>query len=179
MFNAAEEQCLFLAIQCMRKLNIKIQIKRVVVSSLCVIGVLIVIFIRSMSCAHQARFNVDVLERYIQLYHLEHSEYPAALPQIRPIDVVAFGESLALNSRDLEKREWRGYHYAYQRLDKDKFVLSASPVGFFPARIEFGTTEDGFLRFNTEDVDSAYDSAEEVQEWQAFRRSEGVVTRPQ
>lgn len=135
-------------------------------------------FFRAFSCAHQAKFNVDILERFIRLYRLEHKEFPPSLSDLRPIDVVSFGESLALNSKDLASGEWRGYRYAYQRLDKEKFVLSASPVGFLPAEIEFGITEQGFLRLNTLEVDPDHDSRVEMEEWKRLRRSEGVVTRP-
>lgn len=153
-------------------------VKFVVACFIFVVLGLAVIFIRSLSCAHQARFNVDVLERFIQLYNIEEGEYPEDLSKLRPIDVVSFGESLALNSKDLTDGEWRGYQYSYQRLAKDKFVLSASPVGFLPAQMEFGATEGGFVRANIESVDPAIDPVEEIKQWKPLRRSEGVVTRP-
>lgn len=140
-------------------------------------GTLTVFSIRAFSCAHQARFNVDVLDRFIHLYYQQHQAYPVDLASLDPINVISYGEGLALKSTDLRTGKWRGYAYQYQLIEKDKYVLSASPVGLFPSKVEFGITEEGSIKMNSQSVDSNKDSYEEVKSWPTIPGFVDIVTR--
>ena len=133
--------------------------------------------LRALYYASQARFNVDVLEKFIQMYREDQGEYPSSLENLVRINVVSYREGLSLDSQRLKKWQGGGYRYDYGLLEPNRFVLSASPSGAWPIGIEFGITEEGFLKFNINQVDSAADSYEDVKGWMAIVRTEQIVTR--
>jgi len=133
--------------------------------------------LRALHYAARARFTVDVLEKFIQMYYEEHRKYPASLESLPGINVVSYREGLAFDSKALKNWQGSGYRYAYELLDQDRFVLSASPDELWSTGIEFGITEEGFLKFNALGVDASADSHEEVKGWKAILRTAQVVTR--
>ena len=125
----------------------------------------------------QAAFNIDVLERFIQIYRQEYGRYPNYLWELPNFNVVSYKEGLALNFKDVRAGTWRGYRYDYVAAGMDQFVLSASPVGIYSGRLEFSVTEDGLLRTNDDKVDAAADTRDEVVQWEALERCPSIVSR--
>ncbi|OGX08862.1 MAG: hypothetical protein A2Z88_10000 [Omnitrophica WOR_2 bacterium GWA2_47_8] len=143
-----------------------------------VIGIsLLGLRLRGQYFADQAVFNVDIVEHELQIYNKSQGEYPAQLSQLPDFDIVSYKEGLACSSKFLKTGSFRGYAYAYQKLAKDKFVLSASPNGALSSNIEFGITEKGDLGFNTHLMDEAADTYEEVLSWEKISRFQGLHSR--
>jgi len=125
----------------------------------------------------QARFNVDVLERFIQIYYEELGRYPNYLWELSPTQVASYKEGLELDLKNVLTGRWRGYRYDYVVIDGKQFVLSASPIGFLSGRQEFAVAEDGILRRNDYDIDAAADTHDEVTQWEAIDRCPSIVSR--
>ncbi len=155
----------------------KSQIFKIVVILIVVIGVPWLMFLKTAYQARQARFNIDMMGRFVEMYYDEHKRYPSSLSQVPRINVVSYGEGLLLDSNSFKDGTWRGYHYDYHPIAFNQFVLSASPVGFSSPKIEFGITEQRILKFNTFEVDKDADSYEEVNRWQNSDRLDSAVTR--
>ena len=127
--------------------------------------------------ARQARFTVDVLEQYLKAYKLVEHRSIESLRGLPDFYLISPYDSLSLRSADLKQGIKNGYIYDFQYLGDDKFVISASPVGALPFRQEFGITDDGVLRMNTQKVDVDADNYEEVEKWPVITRKERVRSK--
>ncbi len=122
---------------------------------------------RAAGYSRQARFNTDVIYKLIMVYHDRNQAYPSSLTDLPKFYVVSAMEKFYLDSVKLARGAWDGYRYNFKSVDKNNFVLSASPVGFWPSGIEYGMTEEGILKANSKSVDALADGHEEVKRWGA------------
>lgn len=123
----------------------------------------------------QARFTVDVLQRFIQSYRLIEGKTVGSLAEVPDFELVSPADSLRLRGKDLRKSPVRnGYIYDLQDLGEGVYVISASPIGLLTPKLEFGITEDGLLKMNQAGTDALPDKHDEVQRWQAIKSVERV-----
>ena len=133
--------------------------------------------VRAAGYSRQARLNVDVLGSVLEKYHKVYGIYPEALETLPKFYVMSVLDRLYVDSNTFKKKKWRGYSYDYARVGSSGFVLSVSPIGFWPAKLEFGITEKGILKVNGHLTDSSADSHEEVEGWQSMLRLSGTKRR--
>ncbi|MCK5581468.1 MAG: hypothetical protein KAJ18_09380 [Candidatus Omnitrophica bacterium] len=135
------------------------------------------IYIRGVNQLRQARFNVNVLQRYIQAYLVVENKQVESLQDLPDFHLVSPPESLSLKAEDVRDGFSGGYIYDFQYLGEGRYVLSASPVGVLTPQVEFGSTNHGVLRVNKDNVDVDPDSYEEVEGWVALVPEKGVRTK--
>lgn len=121
-----------------------------------------------------ARFNIDMLGLIFDSYHKRYDAYPENLNKLPKFYVVYALEGLSCNPKMFAEGKFRGYRYDASVMGKNKFVISASPFGFWPAKEEFGITENGALKSNDIQVDILADSYDEVDRWKAIKRLEKI-----
>ena len=126
--------------------------------------------------AREARFAVDALEQYLQSYRRVEKKSIERLSELPDFYLIAPSASLSLRAKDIKQGIHSGYVYDLQYVDKDKFVISASPVGLFSS-YEFGITDKGILRMNNKNVDAEADSYTEVETWPIITREERIQTK--
>lgn len=144
--------------------------RRVIVVIISCIVIALVVFgfmVRAAGFARQARFNVDVIYKVIIVYYNRNQSYPANLKELPRFYVVSALEKFYLDSAKLARGAWDGYRYDFKSFGKNNFVLSASPVGFWPAGIEYGITAKGVLKANDHRPDKGADLPQEVESWRA------------
>jgi len=127
----------------------------------------------------QAAFAVHALGRYLHAYELSGGASINNLSELPDFFLAAPEHSLSIRASDLRMRVYQGYWYDLNRLDANRFVISASPVGFSPVSVEFGMTDDLNLRVNTQGVDTDADSYEEVSNWPLEVRWYDLATQTQ
>ena len=148
------------------------------ISVLVVAGGLLAVSVIQYNQARQARFTVDILERYISALERITDLRILSLGDLPDFDIISPEDSLRLRSADLKKNPLRGgYAYDMRVEGEDLYVISASPVGLMSPRIEYGITEQGILKENTRGVDPLPDSRGEVSAWKAIDRIENARTR--
>ncbi|MFA5060654.1 MAG: hypothetical protein WC676_08540 [Candidatus Omnitrophota bacterium] len=124
--------------------------------------------------ARQARFNVDVLGRIFAAHHQKKGFYPASKEQLPKFFVISALDRLYLDHKCFKEAEFKGYQYAMEALGPDQFIISASPVGPWPGKPEFGITEKGILKSNTSRADIDSDPLEEIESWKTIERTARV-----
>src|SRR3989338_2266598 len=113
----------------------------------------------------QARFTTDIVYKIMAEYYKRYKIYPESFKKLPRFYVVSALDRYYLDSKNLADGRCRGYRYDLQLIGKDKFVISVSPIGFWPAPVEFGITEKGILKSNGHSVDGQADSYDEVEGW--------------
>jgi len=127
--------------------------------------------------ARQARFNIDVLGRYLISSRIMTDRIVKSLAEVPEFEIVSTRESLALKSAAIRDGKEGPYRYHLENLGEFEFVISASPSGLFAPREEFGMTEQGILKYNTVNVDPFPDSREEVNGWESIFGEAGLKTK--
>ena len=128
--------------------------------------------------ARQARFTVDILQRYISALERIADQRVLSLGDLPDFDIISAQDSLRLRSADLKQNPLRGgYVYDMQSEGDGLYVISASPVGLLSPRVEYGITEQGVLKENFRGVDPFPDSRAEVSAWPPIDRIENARTR--
>lgn len=130
--------------------------------------------IRGYNLAEQARFNVDVLEQFIQYDRMIEGRQIENLTDLPDFHLISPTKSLSVRASDIRRKIFGGYVYDMQSSGQGRYVISASPIGFLAPPVEFGVTEKGLLGMNTRDPDVYPDSREEVQHWPWVERETGV-----
>ncbi len=115
----------------------------------------------------QARFSVDILGKILNEYHRIHHAYPAKLEDIPKFYAVSAKDRFYLDSKIVAQKKWGGYSYALSNFDADRFVLTATPLLFWPPQKEFGITEQGVLRVNHENIGKVK-SYDDVSQWKVI-----------
>jgi hypothetical protein len=129
--------------------------------------------------ARQARFTVDILQRYISALERITDLQVLSWDDLPDFDIISPDDSLRLRLADLKRNAFHagGYVYDLQSEGDDLYVISASPVGLLSPRAEYGITDQGVLKENTRQVDPLPDSRGEVSAWKAIERIENARTR--
>lgn len=143
-----------------------------------VTAVLIFMFLvlRASNQARKARFNVDVLQRYIRALEIVEKKEIKNLSELPDFHIISTYDSLSITGEDLKKGIVDGYVYDMSPWGSGGYVISASPIGLLRPNLEFGITEDGILRMNDRNVDLMPDDYDEVTKWEKIPRSEQVRT---
>ena len=159
--------------------TIKSKIFTILLSMFIIIFCVAWLLVYPYNLAREARFNIDVLERYMHASQLIKHETIKNLKELPKFHIISPKDSLSLKSEDLRTGQYHGYRYNLQFISEDQFVLSASPIktGLFSPNIEFGIIDDGILRFNDQKVDSEPDTYPEVKGWKGIERVERVRTK--
>ncbi len=113
----------------------------------------------------QVRFSVDALNRYIFSFQKISGVQVQSLTQLPEFVLCSQLDGYLLRSEDLLRRVHGGYFYDFQAFGDGLYVISASPVYPLSPKVEFGVTEDGIVRANTDQVDSVGDLHSEVSKW--------------
>ena len=125
----------------------------------------------------QARFTVDVLQRYLIAYERVEDRRITRMEDLPDFHIVSSADSLSLRGADLRASPFRGgYIYDLRDMGDGKYVISASPVGLFTPRVEFGITEQGYLGINQQGTDPDPDGYDEVHSWNFLPSIERVRT---
>ena len=150
-----------------------------VLSGLFLFGVslLIGISIYPYNEAQQARFNVDALGRYLLSAQAMGSSQIRSLQALPDFEIISTSKSLSLKSKDIRDGKIGSYQYDLTFPESGGFVLSASPVGVFSSKEEFGMTEEGILKYNNKRVDPEPDSYAEVTGWQNIENERVLTTK--
>ncbi len=125
----------------------------------------------------QARYNIEVLERYIQAVKILENRFVESLAELPDYEIISPYDSLSLNLSRLRSGILEGYHYDLQYLGNGQFVISASPFGFFSSGMEFGITDEGILKVNNENIDFQVDDYKEVSQWKAITKMERIRSK--
>lgn len=140
-----------------------------------VLGLILVI--RQYNQADQARFNVDILDQFIQSYRVIEGRQIESLSDVPDFHIISPYKSLSVRGSDIRGKMFGGYIYDMAYSGNGQYVISASPIGFLAPQVEFGVTEKGLLAVNTRNVDVQPDSREEVEHWKWLNREVGVRTK--
>jgi hypothetical protein len=124
----------------------------------------------------KARFSVDALELFLKAYEKVYQKPIESLSDFPDFHLVSTFEGMFLESQKIKKVFMEGYLYDFERLDKVRFVISASPVGFWSGQKEFGITDKGILRVNSRKTDVAADNYDEVESWTEIPRSDRICS---
>ena len=122
----------------------------------------------------QVRFNLGMMYKLMNEYYRHHQRYPESLAKFPKFYVVSPIEKFYLDSNMLAKGVFGGYRYNLTLVGGDRFVVSASPVGFWPLASEFGISEKGILKENKTAVDGTEDSYGEVDIWKPYQSKNTV-----
>lgn len=140
--------------------------------------IFVLLFTYRINQARQARFNVEVLFRYLKAYHLSEGNLIQSLSALPDFEIISSSDNLSFRSSALKKSPMlNGYIYDMQFLPPDQYVITASPIGWLAPRIEYGVTEKGEMKRNERAVDSGPDSHDEVAEWEADPGVERIRTK--
>lgn len=101
-------------------------------------------------------------------YYKYHRQYPESWAKFPKFYVVSPVEKFYLDSDMLAKGPFGGYRYSLATYADGRFVVSASPSGFWRWTSEFGITENGILKENKKAVDFGEDSYGEVGRWPPY-----------
>lgn len=113
----------------------------------------------------KTRFVLHAFGRYLDAYQNVEGKPVTSLSTLPDFHLISPSNSLQLKSSDLRSRVINGYFYGFSRLEKGKFVISASPLRLYFFSLEFGMLEDLNVRVNFKKVDSEQDSYDEVEKW--------------
>ncbi len=142
-----------------------------------IFGILVLLFAMSRyDKIKRARFGVDALSRYIFSYQKVSGVEVQSLAQLPEFVLFSQTDGYLLRAEDLRKRVYDGYFYDFQPVGEGMYVISASPVYPLSPKVEFGITEDGVLRANTDQVDALGDPHEEVSNWKPVFDSGSIRT---
>jgi len=121
--------------------------------------------INAYASVKQAKFNVDVLQRFIIAYKTLENIQIQSLNELPDFHIISPEHSLSVKDDDFKQGVKGGYIYDYEYFTGGHFVISASPIGLLNASIEIGITDRGKLKFNKNNVDVEADSYSEVESW--------------
>lgn len=142
-----------------------------------IFSVLILLFaISRYDKIKRARFGVDALGRYIFSYQKVSGVSVRSLSQLPEFVLFSQTDGYLLRADDIRKRIHDGYFYDFQPAEEGAYVISASPVYPLSPKVEFGITEDGVLRANTDQVDALGDPRAEVSGWKPIFDSGSMRT---
>lgn len=142
-------------------------------------GIVLAVCVIQHNQSRQARFTVDILQRYIGALERITDVQVLSWDDVPDFDIISPDHSLRVRSADLKKNAFRdgGYVYDMRFEGDDLYVISASPIGMLSPRIEYGITDQGILKENARGVDPLPDSRGEVSSWKAIARIENARTR--
>lgn len=149
----------------------------ILLSILLLAGGFVAVGMYAGALANQARFNVDALARYVVAYQAVEGKTIESLGDLPDFEIISSAEGFLLRSREIRKVITGGYAYDLQSSGGGKFLISASPVGWFSSGYEFGIMEDGELRMNNKDADASVDLPDELQGWRKISRADSMRTR--
>jgi hypothetical protein len=147
----------------------------IVIILICAIAFLAAAF-KAANEARQARFNVNVLQRYIEAYKTVEGKQIKSLAELPDFHIISTYDSLSVKAQDLRRGMVSGYIYDMDYLGGGKYVISASPTNLINSRYEFGINERGVLKMNNKGADPTADSREEMESWQEIQPIEQVRT---
>jgi len=159
----------------------KIKVNGLLVKIVLAVFILVLLWqgarIYGINQARQARFNIEVLGRFINAYHRAEGKWVERLKDMPDFHIISTADSLSLRSADLKRGPiLDGYVYDMQTIEPGKYVISASPIGFLAPGIEYAITENGQVKYHKADVDSSADSYEEISSWPVDEHMERIRT---
>ena len=146
------------------KKNLVKMIFFILLIALCIFGVTL----KKAGERRQVRFNLVMMHKLMNEYYRHHHCYPASWGKFPKFYVVSPIEKFYLDSNMLVKGVFNGYRYNLALVGEDRFVISASPIGFWPLASEFGINQKGILKENKVAVDGVGDSYGEVENWKSY-----------
>ncbi len=152
------------------QLSPKIKITAVVLMSFFLLFTLF--YLRAVHESRQARFNTDVLERFLRSFRMVEGKQVRFLAELPDFHIISSYDSLSVKGKDLRKQILAGYVYDLTTFPDGRYVISASPVSWVSSGVEFGITDQGELKFNNKTIDPEADSYEEVSGWTKIPRIE-------